>query len=100
MYELALAQVLIEANVASINPANITDERFDTELCGLVTHLFEQVDTTEIFAQFTAAFENSINALAAEWQQWFGEVEEDTNEIFAQFTAEWQQFTAEWQRWF
>src|SRR5690606_11030960 len=89
VYELALAQVLIEANVANINPANITDERFDTELCGLVTHLFEQVDTTEIFAQFTA-----------EWRRWFGEVEEDTNEVFTQFTAEWQQFTAEWQRWF
>src|SRR5690606_28231179 len=47
---------------------NITDERFDTELCGLVTHLFEQVDTTGIFAQFTA-----------EWRRWFGEVKDVTN---------------------
>ena len=56
VYELSLAQVKIKAGAVSVSPADIVDERFDTELCGLVTHLFEQVDTTEIFAQFTAAW--------------------------------------------
>lgn len=68
VYELSLAQVKIKAGAVSVSPADIVDERFDTELCGLVTHLFEQVDTTEIFAQFTA-----------EWRQWFEEVKDVTN---------------------
>ena len=66
VYELSLAQVKIKAGAVSVSPADIVDERFDTELCGLVTHLFEQVDTTEIFAQFTAAF-------SWESQRWFEE---------------------------
>jgi hypothetical protein len=86
VYELSLAQVKIKAGAVSVSPADIVDERFNGNVCGIVTHLFEQVDTTEIFAQFTAAFENSINASAAEWhqftaewQRWFEEVKEDTN---------------------
>ena len=75
VYELSLAQVKIKAGAVSVSPADIVDERFDTELCGLVTHLFEQVDTTEIFAQFTAAW----HKFTAEWQRWFEEVKEDTN---------------------
>jgi hypothetical protein len=68
VYELSLAQVKIKAGAVSVSPADIVDERFNGNVCGIVTHLFEQVDTTEIFAQFTA-----------EWRQWFEEVKEDTN---------------------
>ncbi len=36
IYELSLAQVRIGANVLSISAADITDERGDAELCGVV----------------------------------------------------------------
>ncbi len=38
-YELSLAQVLIPADTGTIDPNNITDEREDEEVCGLVTSL-------------------------------------------------------------
>ncbi len=75
VYELSLAQVKIKAGAVSVSPADIVDERFNGNVCGIVTHLFEQVDTTEIFAQFTAAW----HQFTAEWQRWFEEVKEDTN---------------------
>ncbi|MGB4045050.1 MAG: hypothetical protein WBK22_03215, partial [Halanaerobiales bacterium] len=75
VYELSLAQVKIKAGAVSVSPADIVDERFNGNVCGIVTHLFEQVDTTEIFAQFTAAW----HQFTAEWQRWFEEVQEDTN---------------------
>lgn len=65
VWELSLAQIYVGAGVTTITQANITDERADTSLCGYVTGLIEQIDTTNLFAQFTAAF----NA-------WFSNVQE------------------------
>ena len=57
VYELSLAQVLVSANSSVIVQADITDERADTDVCGYVTGLIDQIDTTNLFAQFTNAFE-------------------------------------------
>ena len=56
VWELSLAQIYVGAGVTTITQANITDERADTSLCGYVTGMIEQIDTTNLFAQFTAAF--------------------------------------------
>lgn len=52
IYELALAQVEILAGKSFIEAHQITDERLNNEVCGFVTHLFEQVDTTELFNEW------------------------------------------------
>lgn len=57
IYELSLAQIAVGADVSEITQADITDERPDTSLCGFVTGLIDQIDTTNLFAQFTNAFE-------------------------------------------
>ena len=66
VYELSLAQIAIAANATSITQANITDERADTSVCGYVTGLIDQIDTTNLFAQFTAAFDT-----------WFDEIKDE-----------------------
>jgi hypothetical protein len=66
-YEISLAQVKILAGKSYIESYQITDERFDKNLCGIVTHLFEEIDTTEIFEGFEAEFDN-----------WFQEVQSGT----------------------
>ena len=66
VYELSLAQIAIPANATSITQANITDERADTSVCGYVTGLIDQIDTTNLFAQFTAAFESWFEGIKDE----------------------------------
>lgn len=56
VYELSLAQVAVAPNATGITQAEITDERADTSVCGYVTGLIDQIDTTNLFAQFTSAF--------------------------------------------
>lgn len=56
VYELSLAQVAVAAGATTITQAEITDERADTSVCGYVTGLIDQIDTTNLFAQFTNAF--------------------------------------------
>lgn len=68
IYELSLAQIDVYAGTTSITQTNITDERADTSVCGWVTGLIDQLDTTELFAQFTAAFNNWFTDIKTEVQ--------------------------------
>lgn len=56
IFELSLAQIYVGAGVTSMIQAYITDERPDTSVCGFVTGLIDQIDTTNLFAQFTSTF--------------------------------------------
>lgn len=56
IWELSLAQIAVAPGVTVITQAAITDERADTSACGYVTGLIDQIDTTNLFAQFNSAF--------------------------------------------
>lgn len=65
-WELSLAQISITAGATAITDADITDERGDTSVCGYVTGLIDQIDTTNLFAQFQSAFNNWFAAVRSE----------------------------------
>lgn len=56
--EYCLAYVYIKAGTTEIIEADIEDTRFNTELCGWVTSLIEQLNTTTLFTQWTDMFNN------------------------------------------
>lgn len=56
LYEMELAQIAVGAGVASISQANITDMRQNTSRCGIVKGTIDQIDTTDLFAQYDDAF--------------------------------------------
>ena len=78
IWELSLAKIRINAGVTEITQAMITDERADTDLCGWVTGLINQIDTTNLFAQFTNAFNT-----------WFSEIKDEVQSttILRQYTS-------------
>lgn len=80
IYELCLADVKIVANATVITQANITDTRLDTSICGLVTGVVDQVDTTTIFNQYQAALIENISANQEEFDYWFNNVKEILSE--------------------
>lgn len=55
-YEIALADVYINNGAISISQANITDQRMNTDLCGVVTGILGHIDTTDLFAQYQVTF--------------------------------------------
>ena len=86
IYELALADIYVAAGVISITQSNITDQRLNTDLCGIVTGLIDQADTEEIFNQFTAyleefkqesqvEFDEQKAAWEKEFDTWFNEIQ-------------------------
>ena len=56
-YEIAVADILVKKGAVSITQADITDTRLNKEICGIVTGLVQQADTTEIFNPFEMYFE-------------------------------------------
>lgn len=55
-HELVLASITIGASSGTITNANITDRRPDKTYCGYVANLLGDIDTSNLFLQFRAAF--------------------------------------------
>ena len=63
IWELSLGWIGISAGQTSIVQAHITDERSRTDICGWVTGLIQQIDTTSLFAQYDNAFWTWFNGI-------------------------------------
>jgi hypothetical protein len=105
VYEISLAQIEIIAGKSFIESYQITDERLNNDVCGITTHLFEQVDTTDIFnewqnyldfkknesnvsyADFVDELQSKLNAFQQTWDNW---VENKISEPAGEFYAEWK----------
>ena len=61
--ELSLCQIYVPAGATAITQAEITDERPNDELCGFVHQLFDQVSTTDIYAQYESEFNKWLSEL-------------------------------------
>lgn len=65
--EKCLAYVYVGKGVTSITQTNITDCRADTSICGWVTGVIKQVDTSQLFLQYQTAYEQQLANMQA-WQ--------------------------------
>ena len=69
-FELCLAQISVPKQITAITAAMITDTRGNSNGCGYVQGLIQQVDSTTLFQQFQAAF-----------NEWFDAVQNQFNEV-------------------
>lgn len=76
-YEIAVADVLVAKGVISITQAAITDTRLNNDLCGIVTGLIQQADTTEIFNQFTTFLNEFKQGHVTEFNGWTEEQKQE-----------------------
>lgn len=63
VYEIELATVTLAAGTTAITQAMITDKRPDNTVCGFVTGVVQQIDTTNLFAQYDDAFQTWFDNL-------------------------------------
>lgn len=74
-YELALAMIRVNASTVEITNSLITDLRPDNTVCGFVTGVVDQIETTALFQQFDAAF-----------NEWFTKLKQDNQGVSDEFT--------------
>lgn len=68
--EICLAYIYVGAGVTSITQANITDMR-PSSICGWVTGLIKQVDTSQLFLQWQNAYQNYYDTMTQAFNSWF-----------------------------
>ena len=68
-YEMCLAQISVAKQTSAITTAMITDTRYNSELCGYVQGLIQQMDTTTLFQQWQAQFDAWFDQAKEEFQQ-------------------------------
>ena len=79
VYELAIADVLVGVAATSITSASITDRRYDSTLCGVVTGTVQQIDTSAFDAQVQSFLDDS----EAEFTTWLNGIKEVLDESTA-----------------
>ena len=67
-YDLCLAKIYVKPAASEITAADITDTRFDTALCGIVTGVVDTIDTSELFAQYQAAWDLLMQSFSGDEQ--------------------------------
>lgn len=85
-YDLILAYIYMPAGTTKITQSNIEDTRADTSVCGIVSSLVQQLNTQQLFAQYTTAYNEQLEKMN-EWfvaQQnafntWFNDLTENLN---------------------
>lgn len=90
VYEMALADVTVGAGVVAITAAAITDLRLNTAMCGIVTGLVKQADTTEIFNEFYAYLQEFKQITQVNIENW---TEEQQQAYKLWYTTQQQAFT-------
>lgn len=65
LFDLGIAKISVAANASAVTQAQITDTRSDSEVCGFVKGVVDQIDVTDLFAQYQAAWDNFFGSLTA-----------------------------------
>lgn len=89
IYELALADIAIGKAATEVKEENITDLRNNSSLCGYVKGVVDQIDTTDLFSQFTASFNS-----------WFADLKAKGDARYDDFDKALQQYSAAFDTWF
>ncbi|MFI3172426.1 MAG: hypothetical protein R3Y58_08700 [Eubacteriales bacterium] len=75
IYEIGLATLFISKNTTTISQERITDLRYNTDYCGVITSPSE-FDTDFIYTQVQAALTAFENESAAEFETWFQTIQD------------------------
>ncbi|WP_045517708.1 hypothetical protein [Clostridium sporogenes] len=97
MYELALADIKVNAGAIKITQADITDLRLNKELCGIVHGVVDQVDTTAIFNQFQNWYSKTKEAYDKDIAMWTKDKKETFDKWYKESTED---FLKQWNEWF
>jgi len=83
IYELALADVYVGAGAVSIAQLDIIDMRLNSNLCGIVHGVIDQVDTTTIFNQYMSWFRTFSGRQRDDFLMWFNTIKDVLDESTA-----------------
>lgn len=91
-YDLQLAVITVAAGTIRITQTQIQDTRLDNAVCGLVTGVVDQIDTTDLYNQFESYFKDFKEKYEADYDQWTKE----QKQAYLDYVAATQQAYDNW----
>ena len=67
---MSLATIRVNKQITGIAQSMITDTRADSNVCGWVAGLIQQVDTSQLFVQWQTAYSDYYNQSTAAFNSW------------------------------
>lgn len=98
VYELKLAEIYIAAGSVAITQSEITDTRMNSDVCGWVAATVEQIDFTQIQAQFDAyftAYKKNISDQYLAYVQQIKEFEEEGQSALNNMKSTFEEYANE-----
>ena len=80
-YELCLANITVNANQAVITQANITDTRYDSSVCGVITNILNKLDTSVFFAQLNQFYSEFVEQSNGSYDKFIGDMDRYLKEL-------------------
>ena len=83
IYDIAIADVLVGKGVTAITQANITDQRYNSSVCGIVTGVVDQIDASVLTAQFNDFFRLYEQQIITQYQSYLSTITGDEQQAAA-----------------
>lgn len=80
-YELCLANIAVNANQMVITQANITDTRYDSSVCGVVTNIINRLDTSVLFAQLNQFYNEFVEQANGSYDKFASDMDKYLKEL-------------------
>ena len=90
-YEMCLAQIAVNKQIAAVTASMITDTRGNSSLCGYVQGLIQQVDTETLWTQQQDQFDTWFEGVQSQFEA--GKLFKKLEGIFTTATANFASFT-------
>lgn len=74
-YELCLANIAVSAGQTAVTQANITDTRYDSAVCGVVTNLITRLDTSVFFAQLDRFYSEFVERSNGSYEKYVSDMD-------------------------
>ena len=100
VWELALADIYIGKGVTKIQTKDITDQRFNSSVCGIVTGTVEEIDASVLTKQFDDFFKTYSAAVLDEFSVYKQNMEKYLKEIagvYEQYVSKTESLFAEYE---
>ena len=92
-FELQLATVWVGAGYTNIKQSDITDTRLDSDVCGFVASLIEQLDTTGLGAQLQGYIEKYIQDADVVYAGYTAKLDADYTSYAAKLDNDYKSYT-------
>lgn len=100
IWELAIADVYIGKGVTKIQTANITDQRFNSAVCGIVKGTVEEIDASVLTKQFNDFFDTYSQAVLDEFSIYKQDMEKylrDIAGVYAEYVSRTESLFAQYE---